>query len=280
MNMEPRAINLDKPETEKEKVNEAQITTATTSTATTSTATTSAATTSTATTSTATTSAATTSTAATTEATATTSTAATTEATATTSTTEATSTTSPKKEVPYSPLEKHIKYQGGGINISTTSIYNKNRALGDGVFEAATNAATVSAIAGTQIKGCPFRMFHSDEAVGVLNHSHHTGIYRPDGYIDEEVWNELCGYSVKNDKDEAIIKKSDFYRFLQVRRNKEKATDLFGEKASNGEWEKYWHIFGSKMKDDKYVMLADLRTYFEDSEKIGLQVEARVRNGM
>lgn len=187
-----------------------------------------------------------------------------------------------KEKYPVTPLEKHIRFFGGGLEITRSSVKKRNKSLGDGWVEANANAAIVSGLGGATIHGCPFAMFYADEAVGTLNHTHHTGIYNFDGTINEEVWNELCTYAQpENDNDKGstlIIKESVFYQFLTERRRKENATDYSGKIKSDGEWEKYWRKFGVNMTDDRYVTLSNLRIFFEDSAKVGEEVERRYGN--
>src|SRR5260221_659432 len=94
---------------------------------------------------------------------------------------------------------------------------------------AKSTALRVSFGAGIIIKHCPFRQFTAKDAVGKLNHSHHTGIYNLDGTINEEVWNELCKYAAVDEKGTKVLTKLRFYEFLNARRQQENSSDLFGK---------------------------------------------------
>lgn len=198
-------------------------------------------------------------------------------------TTQSTSTNELEKNSAISThLENHIRYFGGGDEITVDSIARKNRELGENPVKAYANAVLVSGGAGLGIKGCPFKMFKPKEAIGVLHHSHHTGIFKNDGWIDEALWNKLsrnCSQAKPNDESVIIVTEKTFYEFLKDCRALENSRDLSGKLASNAEWENYWNKFGEKGPDGRYVKVADLRIFFEDSAKVGEEVERRV-NGM
>ncbi len=187
-----------------------------------------------------------------------------------------------KSEDNRTALEKHIDYFGGeriGENISYESMVGRNKSIGDSNFTAKSTAARVSFGAGTIIGHCPFKQFKPVEAVGKLNHSHHTGIYHLDGTINETVWNELCQYATLDKTGTKIFTKTRFDEFLAARRKEENSWDLFGLLASNGEWGSYWEKFSTKDESDVlYVTLKQLRDFFEDSSKPGFDVEQRVKN--
>jgi len=187
-----------------------------------------------------------------------------------------------KYEDKRTPLEKHIDYFGGanaGDYISYTSMADRNKGIGDSDFIAKATAAKVSFGAGAIIKYCPFRQFTAREAVGKLNHSHHTGIYNLDGTINEEAWSELCKYATVDASGMQILTKLKFDAFINARRQQENSWDLFGKFASDGEWGSYWEKFSSQDAiHGKYVTLQQFRDFFEDAAKPGLEVEQRVKN--
>ncbi|HHT0593261.1 TPA: hypothetical protein ACTXXA_002032 [Legionella anisa] len=188
-------------------------------------------------------------------------------------------TTSPSRTV--TPLEKHIKYFGGNQpeGISYTSISQQNERLGDGWLAARSNAAIVMAAAGSKISGCPFSMFKAKQAVGVLNHPQSTRIYNLDGTINEERWMELLDYAEENEETkELLITEDNFYQFLDACRKKETRPDTFGIalKASNGEWSAFFDKFADTNTEGKrFVSIARLRKFYEDSHEVGEEVENR-----
>lgn len=178
------------------------------------------------------------------------------------------------------PLEKHMDYLGGEWKkdggISRTSMAEKNQQLGDSWWAAQEKATIVSAGAGVKIKGCPFALFQPKEAVGVLNHTKHTGIFNIDGTINEEVWNQIKKYA-RDMSGTPVLLKPDFDLFLAERRKQENSSSQIDEILSDGEWGNYWSKFSEKNDYGiPYVPLQKLRDFFEDSSIPGIEVEQKV----
>lgn len=183
------------------------------------------------------------------------------------------------------PLVKHVDYMGGKRSdqegISYSSMTTQNEKMGDDWFTARSTAARVSAGVGIKMHGCPFASFEPDEVVGVLNHSHHTGVYNVDGTINEKLLNQLCAYSEKNKDGVEVLTEKRFYEFLTACRKQENSTDWLGEMASNNEWSGYWDRFSQKDENgNRCVKVEQIVDFYVDSAKPGQEVEERVRCGM
>lgn len=143
------------------------------------------------------------------------------------------------------PLEIHINYFAGkDERLSLTSMtenlikLDKDQSYFNQFLEF-IRAAIVSLKGGVQINKCPFSTFSAKQAVGVLNHTQHTGIYNADGSFNQNRWNTLINYYTEiNDRHERFITKNKLFNFLEGCRKIDNQSDLLGlaTRASNGEW--------------------------------------------
>lgn len=174
-----------------------------------------------------------------------------------------------KKE---SALERHIGFFSHNGNVNYDSIKDKLTQIGDP--NAQTKANAISFMAGIKVKRCPYAMFTAAEGIGTLNHPRDTGIYNPDGSLNEARWEILCSYA-ENDQGVDIITEKRFYEFLQWSRDHDERWDIggLGKTFSNGEWQDFFTFCKDYWKktetgSEAAVTIKTLRMFFEDSAEI------------
>ena len=188
------------------------------------------------------------------------------------------------------PLVVHGVYHTGvsperqqRVNICTLmhSMFTQSRKLGDTPSSAASRTAKVTA--GIVAKRCPALSVNLPRAIFKLPHQQSIRFYnRNDGSVNEELLEMLKKRCTLNENNTLILTEKVLYAFLKERREAEAPSNicsrLFGQAASNGEWEAFWDMYCPVQNGvgNRSVSWEDFEEFFKAPLKAGAKAEHRI----